>query len=63
MLGCPESPVHLAAKGKKAEAEEVAAKLWGPGGAAQLASAGECRALLPRNSPCLASAPAPCCSK
>lgn len=39
MLGCPESPVHLASKGKRAEAEEVATKLWGPGGASQLGGA------------------------
>jgi hypothetical protein len=42
MLGSPESPGYLAAKGKREEAVAVATKLWGPKGAAQLAeSAGE----------------------
>ena len=41
MLGCPESPVYLAGKGKRAEAEEVALKLWGPAGASQLGGAAE----------------------
>ncbi|KAI8468900.1 MAG: general substrate transporter [Monoraphidium minutum] len=39
MLGCPESPVYLAGKGKRAEAEAVALKLWGPAGAGQLGAA------------------------
>jgi hypothetical protein len=37
MLGSPESPGYLAAKGKREEAVAVATKLWGPKGAAQLA--------------------------
>lgn len=36
MLGSPESPGYLAAKGKRDEAVAVATKLWGAGGAAQL---------------------------
>jgi hypothetical protein len=36
MLGCPESPGYLAAKGKRDEAVKIATKLWGPAGAAQL---------------------------
>jgi sugar porter (SP) family MFS transporter len=36
MLGCPESPGYLAAKGKREEAKVVARKLWGAGGAVQL---------------------------
>lgn len=42
MLGSPESPGYLAAKGKRDEAVAVATKLWGAGGASQLGeSAGE----------------------
>lgn len=36
MLGCPESPGYLAAKGKREEAKVIARKLWGAGGAVQL---------------------------
>jgi hypothetical protein len=36
MLGSPESPGYLAAKGKRDEAVAVATKLWGPRGATQL---------------------------
>lgn len=39
MLGCPESPGYLAAKGKREEAKVVARKLWGAGGAVQLGTA------------------------
>jgi hypothetical protein len=56
MLGCPESPVYLAGKGKRAEAEEVARKLWGPAGASQLGGGS-----LARSHPChlICSPPAP----
>jgi hypothetical protein len=36
MLGSPESPGYLAAKGKRDEAVAVATKLWGAKGVAQL---------------------------
>ncbi len=36
MLGSPESPGYLAAKGKREEAVAVATKLWGVNGVAQL---------------------------
>jgi hypothetical protein len=36
MLGSPESPGYLAAKGKRDEAVSIATKLWGAKGVAQL---------------------------
>lgn len=36
MLGSPESPGYLAAKGKRDQAVAVATKLWGAKGVAQL---------------------------
>ena len=36
MLSCPESPVWLVLSGQRREAEETAARLWGPEGALQL---------------------------
>lgn len=36
LAGCPESPSWLALTGQRAAAEATAARLWGPGGAAQL---------------------------
>jgi hypothetical protein len=36
MLLSPETPAHLLATGRKAEAEETAKKLWGPSYRSQL---------------------------
>lgn len=37
MMAAPESPVWLASKGRAADADSAARRLWGPAAAAQLA--------------------------